>query len=316
MKQTLTRLTALLLALLGWGAAQDLNVVVSLHPHFDLVRQITGGAAVVTRILPLGASPHTFDPTPRDVARIADADLVIFNGGIDEWLLELVAASGTDAEVVELLDALDFEPITGEAHEGEEGEAHTEDEEPGEAAHDSGDDHSDDHGGVNPHVWTDPVLMAQAVPIFVAALSQADPDNAGIYAANGETLVASLEALHTELSELLAPVRDAPFVPFHDAWPYFVRRYGLNQVAVIEPAPGREPSPSYLAEVLGQLETTGATAIFNDVQLPARPAEVVAESAGVALYTLDPEGGGGDDAETYGSFMRTNAATIAEALAR
>lgn len=342
-KQVL-RLTTLLLPLLGWAAAQaQISIVTSMHPHFDLVRQLVGDTAEVTRILPLGASPHTFDPTPRDVARIAEADLVIFNGGIDEWLLDIVAASGTDAEVVELLEVLDFEPATAEAHEHGEGEAAA-DADHDEAAHEEanddeahGDEHSEEHGedahadeagtedahdpghdhsGVNPHIWTDPVLMARAVPILVDALSEANPENADTYAANGEALVADLQALHAELAQTLAPVGDAPFVPFHDAWPYFVRRYGLNQVAVIEPAPGREPSPSYIADVLEQIEATGATAIFNDVQLPARPAEVVAEAAGVALYTLDPEGGGTSDDETYGEFMRANAATIAEALAR
>lgn len=331
-KQVL-RLTTLLLPLLGWAAAQaQISIVTSMHPHFDLVRQLVGDTAEVARILPLGASPHTFDPTPRDVARIAEADLVIFNGGIDEWLLDIVAASGTDAEVVELLEVLDFEPATGEAHEHGEGEAEadaeaTHDEAHGDEAH--GDEHGEDahaeeagtedahdHSGVNPHIWTDPVLMARAVPILVDALSEANPENADTYAANGEALVADLQALHAELAQTLAPVGDAPFVPFHDAWPYFVRRYGLNQVAVIEPAPGREPSPSYIADVLEQIEAAGATAIFNDVQLPARPAEVVAEAAGVALYTLDPEGGGTSDDETYGEFMRANAATIAEALAR
>lgn len=308
-----------LLAGVAW-AQNPLNVVVSLHPHFDLVRQLTGDAAAVTRILPIGASPHTFDPTPRDVARLAEADLVVLNGGIDEWLRDLVAASGTDAEVVELLEVLEFEPVgeeahEEEAHEGEEGheDAHAEAEHSEEHGEEREEAH--DHSGVNPHVWLDPLLMARAVPILVEALSEADPEDAETYAANGETLVQSLEALHAELAQTLAPVGDAPFVPFHDAWPYFVRRYGLNQVAVIEPAPGREPSPSYLGEVLGQLEASGATAIFNDVQLPARPAEVVAESAGVDLYTLDPEGGGTSDAETYGDFMRNNAATIAEALA-
>jgi len=306
-----------------------LDVVVSMHPHFDLVRQLTGGEAEVTRILPIGASPHTFDPTPRDVARIAEADLVILNGGIDEWLLDIVAASGTDAEVVELLEVLDFEPATGEAHEHGEGEAEP-DAEHDEAAHDeahseehgedahaeeAGTEDAHDHSGVNPHIWTDPVLMARAVPILVDALSRADLENADTYAANGEALVADLQALHAELAQTLAPVQGAPFVPFHDAWPYFVRRYGLNQVAVIEPAPGREPSPGYIADVLAQIEAAGATAIFNDVQLPARPAEVVAEAAGVALYTLDPEGGGVSDDETYQDFMRANAATIAEALA-
>ena len=327
--KTLAQFTVLL-ALLGWAAAQaPLSVAVSIHPHFDLVRQITGDAAVVTRILPLGASPHTFDPTPRDVARLAEADLVVFNGGVDAWLLELVAASGTEAEVVELLGVLDFEPITGEEHsEGEaeqntdETHAETRDEEHDahadeagtEDAHNDDHDHNDAHSGTNPHIWLDPVLMAQAVPILVDALSEADPEHADTYAANGEALVANLETLHNELSRTLEPVQDAPFVPFHDAWPYFVRRYGLNQVAVIEPAPGREPSPSYLAEVLGRIEQTGATAIFTDVQLPARPAEIVAESAGVALYTLDPEGGGTD--ASYEDFMRTNADTIAAALTR
>lgn len=314
---------ALLLLLTGAAWAQTpLNVVVSLHPHFDLVRQITGDAATVTRILPIGASPHTFDPTPRDVARLAEADLVVLNGGIDEWLRDLVAASGTDAEVVELLEVLKFEPVGGEAHEGEEAHAegyedtHAEAEHVEEHSEEHAEEHDEahDHSGVNPHIWLDPLLMARAVPILVEVLSEADPESAETYAANGEALAQSLKTLHTELSETLASVGDAPFVPFHDAWPYFVRRYGLNQVAVIEPSPGREPSPSYIAEVLAQIEESGATAIFNDVQLPARPAEIVAESAGVALYTLDPEGGGTSDAETYEGFMRENAATIAEAL--
>lgn len=289
-----------LLFLLGGPAqagAQGLNVVVSLHPHFDLVRQLAGERANVTRILPLGRSPHIFEPTPRDVATIAEADVVVLNGGLDEWLRDLVSVAGADAEVLELLEVLPFEPITGEEHEHEgEAEAHAE-------------------SGVNPHVWTDPQLMAAAVPLLVEALSAADPEGAATYEANGGALVQDLRALDAELAGLLAPVQTAPFVPYHDAWPYFVRRYGLNQVAVIEPAPGREPSPSYLASVLGTLSETGASALFTDVQLPARPAELVAEEAGVPLYTLDPEGGGFGD-ESYQALMRRNAETIAQGLSR
>lgn len=294
----------LILSLLGgpgYAGAQGLNVAVSLHPHFDLVRQLAGERGTVTRILPLGASPHTFEPTPRDVATIAEADVVILNGGLDEWLQDLVTASGTDAEVLELLGVLPFEPITGEEHEHE-----------GEAPDEEGHDHE---AGVNPHVWTDPRLMAAAVPLLVEALSAADPEGDRAFEANGAALVRDLTALDAELAELLEPVQDAPFVPYHDAWPYFVRRYGLNQVAVIEPAPGREPSPSYLAGVLGTVAETGARALFTDVQLPARPAELVAEEAGVALYTLDPEGGGFGDL-SYGALMRRNAQTIAEGLSQ
>ncbi len=293
------------LFILGFAGAQaalgdPINVVVSMQPQYDLVRQIAGDVASVTRVLPIGASPHTFEPTPSDVAALVDADLVVTSGVIDDWLLTVVEASGTEASVVTLIDTLTFEPIVEEEHD-HEGEAEAHDQE-----------HRLEH--VNPHIWNDPLLMAGAVPVLVKALSRAAPAQAETFAESGEALRQSLIALDTDLAELLTPVQDAPFVPFHDAWPYFVRRYGLNQVAIIEPAPGREPSPSYIAEVLGQLQATGAKAIFNDAQLPARPAEVIAQEAGVALYTLDPEGGGVNGEQSYQDLMRQNARTILEAL--
>ncbi len=292
---------------LGWASAQPINIVASMQPQFDLTRQIAGEAASVSRVLPVGASPHTFEPTPSDVANLAQADLIVINGVIDDWLLDAVEASGTTAPVLVLLDELDFEPIAGDDHEHEEGEGEHGDE--GEHAHE---EHA--HEGVNPHIWNDPVLMGDAVPLLVAALSEAAPEEAATFEANGDALQQSLKELNTELAARLKPVQDAPFVPFHDAWPYFVRRYGLNQVAIIEPSPGREPTPGYLADVLALLAQTGARAIFNDAQLPARPAEVVAEEAGVALYTLDPEGGGVDGEQSYQDLMRQNAETILEAL--
>lgn len=300
-------LFVLCLFALGVAGAQaapedPIDVVVSMQPQYDLVRQITGDVARVSRMLPVGASPHTFEPTPSDVAALVDADLVITSGVIDDWLLGVVEASGTEATVLTLIDALTFEPIGEEAHDHEEGAEEAE----------ADPEHRFEH--VNPHIWHDPLLMAGAVPVLVEALSRAAPAHTETFATNGEALRQSLKALDTELAELLRPVQDAPFVPFHDAWPYFVRRYGLNQVAVIEPAPGREPSPSYIAEVLGQLETTGAKAIFNDAQLPPRPAEVIAQEAGVALYTLDPEGGGVSGEQSYQDLLRQNARTILEAL--
>ncbi len=277
-----------LLLAFGCAAFAQPNIVVSMHPHYDLVRQIAGDRAEVTRLLPIGASPHTFDPTPQDVVRVSDANLVILNGGLDTWLLDLVEASGTDAPIIELVTKLEFERIGGDEAEGE--------------------------SSFNPHIWLDPVIMADVVPIFVTAMSEIDPQGAVTYRANGHALVKELRALDQELSATLAPAKGAAFVPFHNAWPYFTRRYGLDQVAVIEPAPGREPSPSYIAEALVLIRDSGAKAIFSEVQLPQRPAEVVAAEAGLPLYMLDPEGGGTSDAETYADFMLKNAQTIAEAL--
>lgn len=287
-------LTALLS--LGFCTLAQPTVVVSIHPLYDLVRQIAGDKAEVIRMLDPGASPHTFAPTPRDVVRISEADLVVLNGGLDEWLLDLVQASNAEVPVLELLTALEFEPLEGaEAHHN----------------HEAGATH--DHSGVNPHIWLDPLLMAQAVPLIADHLAKIDPENAAVYQANAKELVTELEALNADLSAILAGVEGAAFVPFHDAWPYFARRYGLKLVVEIEPSPGREPTPSYLADVLELIADSGAKAIFSEVQLPVRPAEVVAESAGVEVYQLDPLGGV-EGRESYGALLRYNAQTIAEVL--
>ena len=303
------RVLALLPVLAGFALAQSTGptIITSVQPLYDLVRQVAGEDAEVVRLLPPGASPHTFDPTPRDVAGIAEADLVVLNGGLDEWLLGMVEASGTGAAVLELISEVSFEPVAGEEHEdahedeagGEHEEAHTDE----AGAH--------DHAGTNPHIWLDPLLMTQAVPVIVMHLSEIDPEHAEAYQDRGAALVADLTALDGELSDILADVRGEPFVPFHDAWPYFARRYGLNLVVEIEPAPGREPSARYLAEALGLIRESGAKAVFGERQLPARPAEVVAENAGVELFVLDPLG---DDTQSYQDLMRHNARTIAEAL--
>ena len=298
-KATPWRLAAwllLALTLSAGSAAARPNVVVSIHPLYDLVRQIAGDDADVVRVLAPGASPHTFDPTPRDVARIVAADLVVVNGGLDLWLRDLVEASGARAPVLELIG---LEPVRAVLRES------FPDLVPADAGGAS--------YGFNAHVWLDPLVMAAAVPELARALADADAAAADRYRARADALVADLEALHQELAERLAPLAGAAFVPFHDAWPYFAARYGLDLVVEIEPFPGREPSPAYLRMALGLIRDSGARVIFGEAQLERRAAEVVAAEAGVALGILDPLGGL-PERESYQELLRWNAAVLLESL--
>jgi ABC-type Zn uptake system ZnuABC Zn-binding protein ZnuA len=290
--------SCLVLALLG-GAAARPNVVVSIHPLFDLVRQIAGDDADVVRVLAPGASPHTFDPTPRDVARIVAADLVVMNGGLDLWLRNLVEASGARAPVLELIGLEAVRAVLAESF-------------PDLVAREAGDAGGAVYG-FNAHVWLDPLVMAAAVPELARALADADGAAAGRYLARAAALVADLEALHEELATGLALLAGAAFVPFHDAWPYFAARYGLDLVVEIEPFPGREPSPAYLRSALAQIRESGARVVFGEAQLERRPAEVVADEAGVALAILDPLGGL-PERESYQELLRWNAAVLLESL--
>ena len=331
-------LSLLLFALSAISLAQP-TIITSLFPYYSLTQQIAGNHANVINILPAGASPHTYDPTPKDVAQIVSADLIIINGSIDEWLLELVASQAQDVVVTEIMTSIDIDAMSS-SHDHDEDHDHDENHEHGDEhdddhVHDEDEDHAHDddeahehdedaemhdhdehdHSGVNPHIWLNPEYMQQAVTLIADQLITIDPDNASDYQSNRDALLNDLQALDQELRDVLSPAANQPFVPFHDAWPYFAAHYNLDLIVEIEPAPGREPSPRYIAEALELIKESGAKAIFSEVQLAARPAEVVAENAGVALYTLDPVGGGADTG-SYQDLLRYNAQVIAAALSQ
>ncbi len=274
-----------------------LRIVVSINPYADLTRRVAGPRAIVDTLLPPGASPHAFDPAPSQAANLASADLVVMNGGLDAWLLRLVDATAPNARLLVIMDAIDFEALEGHDHEHDQEHEH---------------DHTD-AATANPHIWLDPHLAAQATHAIAAALAELDPANADEYRANAERTAAELATLDAELTELLAPVAGAPFVPFHDAWPYFAERYGLRLVTTLEPFPGREPSPRYVAEAVRSVIEAGAKAIFAERQLGVRSAEVVAESARVGVAVLDPIGGAPGPA-TYEELLLHNARIILETL--
>lgn len=260
--------------LLGFAGAQVPSVVVTIHPLFALVREIAGDDATVTRLLPPGVSPHTYDPSPGDLRRIAQADLVVMNGGLDLWAKKLLDASGGGAASLELTELPEVQAFVREQFPGEVAVGAT-----GEVV------------AMNPHLWLTPTVMAVALPAVAEALAASAPERAEGYRARAAELQARLADLDAELRVLLAPTAGAPFVPFHDAWPYFATTYGLDLVVEIEPYPGREPSPAYLKEALELVNDSGATAIFSESQLNRRPAEVLAAEAGVSLFELDPLGG-------------------------
>jgi len=320
---SLVRQAAVILALflaaptagLAQGAVSPpLRVVVSLNPYHDLVERVAGDRATVSTILPAGASPHAFDPSPSQAAQIARADLIVMNGGLDLWLNRLIEAAAAGTPVLVVMDAIEFEPHEGHAH-GEHDHGNGEHEH-GEDEHHDGDHDEADHAlTANPHIWLDPVLMEQAADQIAAALAAVDPASADTYRANAQRLKAELHQLDDQLSQLLAPAAGAPFVPFHDAWVYFAERYGLNIVVTLEPFPGREPSPRYVAEAVQAVIASGASVIFAERQLGSRSAEVVAESAGVTVGLLDPIGGA-PGPTTYDALLLENAAIIVEALGR
>jgi ABC-type Zn uptake system ZnuABC Zn-binding protein ZnuA len=153
------------------------------------------------------------------------------------------------------------------------------------------------------------VRTARAVDVIVAELQGLDPAGREGFAARGAELVRALEELDAELAARARAWTRKTIVTFHGSFGYFADRYGLTIAAVIEPSPGREPTPKYLTEVLAAIRASGAAALFSEPQLDRGPAAVIAQQAGLPLGELDPIGGG-PGAGSYEALLRKNAAEL------
>jgi zinc transport system substrate-binding protein len=258
--------------------------VATIQPLAAILREVAGGRAEVTALVPPGASPHTYEPRPSDVVH-AESATALFHVSplLDAWAARLPAPRRV--EVLALVPPAHRLPLA--------------------------DPPSD--GAIDPHFWTDPLTVKALLPGLRRTLCALDPPGCRTYSAGARRFRAALERLDAEVAALLAPVRGRAVVLFHPSFRYLLVRYGLVMAASLEPSPGKEPTPRYVVDVVRAVKRLGVRSVFTEPQLPPRPAEVVAEEAGVALHVLDPNGGVAGR-ETYADLIRYNARVLREAL--
>jgi ABC-type Zn uptake system ZnuABC Zn-binding protein ZnuA len=246
-----------------------------------IVRELAGDPIAVSALVPPGASPHTFDPRPGDVARLAQAALVVAVGGeLDDWVRPLLGASSRPLEVLTLLDLPGLAPRDGD-----------------------------------PHVWLDPIRVRDVLaPAIAEQLAALDPAGAADVAGRLSDFQARLTRLDAELRDVLAGPRRA-YVAFHSAWRYFGARYGLEEVGVVEEAPGEEPTPRALADLAAAARRAGVRAILVEPQLDPRVARTLAAEFGATTVLVDPNGDPQDpERARYEPLLRWNARAFARAL--
>jgi zinc transport system substrate-binding protein len=189
-----------------------------------------------------------------------------------------------------------------------------------EAAH-AGPEHEDEHGHAHGefdlHLWLDPHNAEAMVGAIVAALSEADPDNAVAYQGNGTALRARLRELDESLRARLEPVRDRPFVMFHDAYHYLEDRYALNAVGAITVDPRRRPGARRLAEIRQRLAQLDVACVFSEPQFEPALVDTVIEGTGAGKGVLDPLGADFDAGpELYFQLMNSLADALIGCLGR
>jgi zinc transport system substrate-binding protein len=310
--------TLLLTACGGAGAdAGKVSVVTSFYPVQFVTERVAGDRADITNLTAPGGEPHDLELSPRQVAEVQDADLVVYQKGFQTAVDEAVEQADRPKDAtVDAADGVELIEESQEAH-AEEGHDHAEEEghdhAEGEEGHDHGHDH--DHGGVDPHLWLDPTNLEPVTEHVRDALVELDPDHAGEYRANADALLAELRSLDEELRTGLAECQVRDIVTSHAAFAYLARAYDLVQVPIAGIDAGTEPSGAQLAEITDLVKRDGITTVFTETLVSPAVARTVAREAGVRTATLDPIEGltKATSDEDYLSIMRTNFATLKKA---
>lgn len=306
----LRRLPILLFSLAALALASHAQPVVMTTNTIlqDLVRQVAGDRVDARCLLPVGVDPHSFEPSPADVRRLAQAQLVVVNGvDFEPWLDKLVFNSGYNGPTVVASEGVPLLDSEGHVHDPA-----SEDDDPA-----TGDPH--EHGTLDPHAWHDPRNLIRYTRNVALALTDLLPEHAAEIEAAAAAYIAKLEALHRYAAAEFAKLPNARrrLVTAHDALRYLGHAYDLQITPIAGLAPGQEPNPRALARLIDSIRAHNVPAVFFESTSSPKALRLIADEAGVntvtSLYT-DSLGPAGSPGATYLGLFRHNVDTIVEAL--
>ncbi|MBF0272933.1 MAG: zinc ABC transporter substrate-binding protein [Magnetococcales bacterium] len=281
------------LAALLWGIPVPVGaveVVVSIKPLHALVAAVMEGEGAPRLLIQGHVSEHTYALRPSDARLLSKAELIFWGGvGLEGFLVRPLENLAPKAVKVALLEASGVSrlPVRAGGAWEEEGHDHGHDHD-----HDHGgkSEHGEAHGPTDPHAWLDPRNAMAMGKAIAGALAAVDPAHGARYQANATGLTQRLEALDRQLERDLAPVRQRPYIVFHDAYQYFEHRYALGTVGSIMVHPERPPGARRVQEIAKRIAETRAVCLFTEPQYSPRLAETVAASHPVRIGVLDPLG--------------------------
>jgi zinc transport system substrate-binding protein len=257
------------------------GVVASIKPIHSLVAAIMDGVGKPDLIVEGAASPHTYSLKPSNARALEAAKVIFWVGpGMEAFLKKPLSALGSNAVIAELDKAPGIKKL-----KFREGGAFEADDDGDEPVADAGNPAQQ----FDTHLWLDPMNAKAMAAEITTTLVAADPANALTYQGNQTALNDKLDALDREIVTALSPVKDKPFVVFHDAYQYFERRYGVRVAGSITVSPETIPGAARVAEIHDKVANLGATCVFAEPQFEPKLIDVVIEGTLAKSAVLDPE---------------------------
>ncbi|MBP3041286.1 zinc ABC transporter substrate-binding protein [Bacillaceae bacterium Marseille-Q3522] len=306
---------------------EKLHVITSFYPMYEFTKNIAKDKAEVELLVPSNMEPHDWEPTPKDMAAIQKADLLIYNSSyMETWITSIQESLSRDQPLfVEASEGITL--MEGEAHHhhGEEGKHHDHHEEEGEhhegeSGHHEEEGHDHEHEGtqLDPHVWLSPVLAQKEVETITAALVKQDPENKDFYETNSKEYIQQLKDLDELYRTTLENVSIKEIITQHAAFGYLTKEYGLIQVPIAGLSPSEEPSAAKLAELKEFAKEHQIKVIYFEETTSPKVAQTLANEIGAETEVLNTlEGLSEEDREKgldYIGMMKNNLKSLEKSL--
>jgi zinc transport system substrate-binding protein len=261
--------------------AEKPQLVATLFPQYDFVREIAGDLVEVSLLLPPGVESHSYEPTPKDIAGIMEADAFLYTGEVMEpWATKIIGNLGE--KPVKIVDLSQGVTLLASTH-NEEGHEHAEEEhedEEDEAAH--------EEGAYDPHIWLDPNNAKIMVSTLLETLIEIDPENEAVFKKNAEAYLAELTALDLAFRDLFAKSETQTiYYGGHFVFGYFAKTYGLTTVSPYDGfSPDAEPTPKRIADLIDAMDQAKFKVIYYEELVDPKIARLVSEETGAEMVLL------------------------------
>lgn len=303
------------------------KILATTFPIYQITRNVVHGSttAVVDLMIPANLGcPHDYALTPRDMQKLAAAEVLVVNGlGMEEFLGAPVRKANPKIILVDssrgITGILNYPDDDGHEHEKAAARhSHGKKAAKGRPAKHAPEDHHHHHGGPNPHLFASPRMAARLAANIAAELSAIDPASAALYARNAADYAERLNRLADEFVQLGKTLRNPRVVTQHGVFDYLAADMGLEIVGVVQAHPGQEPSAAEMLALTRAIREKQAAALFTEPQYPPKIGEAIARETGIPVALLDPVANGPDAAplDYYETVMRRNLETLKTTLGK